>query len=86
MPSELPAGELATRFSGTDLPAAVNYELAAKNVPLLSEPRERYEHGRDWWPLSIGWLAHGEVPAYPGVVVAARTIDDVVADQVEERG
>ena len=27
------------------------------------------EHARDWWPVSIGWAAHGELLARPGIVV-----------------
>jgi alkyldihydroxyacetonephosphate synthase len=79
MPSELPEGELITHFAGAEMLAAVHYDLAAKGVRVLSEQRERYEHGRDWWPLSIGWVARGEVPALPGVVVCAENVDDVVA-------
>jgi len=35
------------------------------------------DHGRDWWPPSIGWAAHGELPARPGLVVLATSTEQV---------
>ncbi len=78
MPSELPSGELVTRFAGGDLDNAVLSELRAGGLECVSDVRARYEHGRDWWPLSIGWIAEGQVPALPGAVVMAKSVDDVV--------
>jgi alkyldihydroxyacetonephosphate synthase len=78
MPNELPEGELRTRFAGAELSAQVLEELRASGVTCVTDLRERYEHGRDWWPLSLGWLAEGQVPALPGVVVMATSVDDVV--------
>ncbi len=38
---------------------------------------ERAEAGRDWWPLAIGWAAHGQVPARPAAVVRPASADQV---------
>ena len=40
--------------------ALIGYEIA---------DFERADHGRDWWPLSIGLASRGRVPHWPGVVV-----------------
>jgi alkyldihydroxyacetonephosphate synthase len=40
---------------------------------------ERTEAGRDWWPISIGWAAHGMVPARPAAVVRPTTAAQVAA-------
>ncbi|MDE3043913.1 MAG: FAD-binding oxidoreductase [Acidobacteriota bacterium] len=41
------------------------------------DAHERAEHGRDWWPLAIPLTERGEVRAWPGAVVRARSSDDV---------
>ncbi|MGH9091888.1 MAG: FAD-binding oxidoreductase, partial [Acidimicrobiales bacterium] len=40
---------------------------------------EREAAARDWWPVSIGWAARGEVPALPEVVVRPSTDGQVAA-------
>jgi hypothetical protein len=77
MPNELPEGDLTVKFTGTELPLAVLDELAAANVPFNADERIRFEHGRDWWPLTIGWISKGVVPALAGVVVLPQTIQHV---------
>jgi len=77
MPNELPEGDLTVKFTGTELPLVVLDELAAANVPFNADERIRFEHGRDWWPLTIGWISKGVVPALAGVVVLPQTIQHV---------
>ena len=57
-------------------------ELAAQwraaGIAVSVEPDDRAEHGRDWWPLTIGWAIHdGVLPAVPAAVVRPRSADDV---------
>ena len=77
MPIELPEGELRVRFEGAPLPADVLQALHDSAIPVTVDTSERHDHGRDWWPLTIGWAAHGEVPALPGVVMFPRSTHDV---------
>jgi alkyldihydroxyacetonephosphate synthase len=35
------------------------------------------DHARDWWPVSIGWAARGELLARPGIVVTPTTTSEV---------
>ena len=79
MPNALPERELTVRFEGPEIADDVVAELRARHVPIDVKESTRYEHGRDWWPLSIGWVAQGQVPALAGAVVSARDVDDVVA-------
>ena len=86
MPSELPAGDLTTHFAAAPLAPEVLAELMGSGVAVETDLRDRYEHGRDWWPLSIGWVARGDVPALPGVVVHAHSVSDVVTTlQIAQR-
>ena len=77
MPNELPDGDLTVRFDGATLDIAVLDALAAAGVPFSADERIRYEHGRDWWPLTIGWISKGVVPALAGAVVQPRTVAHV---------
>jgi alkyldihydroxyacetonephosphate synthase len=79
MPIEMPETGLTTHFIGTELDPAVVDEIAARGVEVVLDDHVRADHGRDWWPLSIGWVAAGEVPAMCGAVVHARSVEDVVA-------
>ena len=79
MPIALPEGLLRTRYDAPALSASVLYDLAQQNIPVVTDERDRAEHGRDWWPLSIGWVAHGEIPALPGAIVRPRTVAEVAA-------
>ena len=77
MPNQLPDGELSVRFAGPTLDIAVLDALVSAGVPFSADERLRYEHGRDWWPLTIGWISKGVVPALAGVVVLPTTIQHV---------
>lgn len=78
MPIDIPDTPLATHFAGTELPAALLFDLTESSVPFDTTETARREHGRDWWPLSIGWIVNGEIPSLPGAVVRPRNVDDVV--------
>lgn len=76
MPNAFPASSL-------DAPGASPEELLAalrvSGVLVDVTPLERAEHGRDWWPLLIPATAQGLVARWPGVVVSARSTEDVRA-------
>lgn len=77
MPNNLPEGELTVQFDGPVLDIAVLDALASAGVPFSADERLRYEHGRDWWPLTIGWISKGVVPALAGAVVQPLTVAHV---------
>lgn len=77
MPNQLPDGELSVRFAGPTLDIAVLDALVAAGVPFSADERLRYEHGRDWWPLTIGWISKGVVPALAGAVLQPTTVQHV---------
>ena len=79
MPVAIPPGDITARWSGTELAAEVLDDLRAAGVPLVVDDATRQDHGRDWWPLSIGWLTRGELPSLPGVVVRPTSLAEVVA-------
>ncbi|MBU6232740.1 MAG: FAD-binding oxidoreductase [Acidobacteria bacterium] len=79
MPIALPSGDLRVRFAGESLPAEVIHSLTERGIHFTLDADQRHDHGRDWWPLTIGWAAHGEVPALPGVVVQPVTTEEVAA-------
>jgi alkyldihydroxyacetonephosphate synthase len=39
----------------------------------------RMDASRDWWPITIAWATHGEVPARPGAVARPTEADQVAA-------
>lgn len=79
MPMALPDGALRARENGAPIDPRVIDALRARGVPLTVDERTRLDHGRDWWPVAVGWLHNGAVPAVPGVVVTPRTLDELVA-------
>lgn len=54
-------------------------DLSQTGAQVTLDKAQRAEHGRDWWPLSIGWAAQGKVPAFPGVVVTVSSTEQVSA-------
>jgi alkyldihydroxyacetonephosphate synthase len=68
MPNDYPAGTLEV-----DVPAPlakdVLLEFKAAGIEYETSSVDRADHGRDWWPLSIGMVASGRVPHWPGVVL-----------------
>ena len=73
MPNDFPKNVLAPPADG-ELETA----LAELGLSYSVDAAQRAEHGRDWWPLSIPLTERGEVRAWPGAVVRARSSDDVV--------
>jgi alkyldihydroxyacetonephosphate synthase len=54
-------------------------ELHATGAAISTEGAVRAEHGRDWWPMSIGWATRDVIGAMPAAVVCPSTIDQVAA-------
>ena len=77
MPNEYP--ELSDRvvFDGASPSEIVLSELRATAVDLDFSSDARRDHGRDWWPLTIGWVSKGSAPALPAVVARPKTTQDV---------
>jgi alkyldihydroxyacetonephosphate synthase len=51
--------------------------LVAGGIPFDRSDSDRRDAGRDWWPLSIGWVAEGRPAALPGVVVRPQSDEQV---------
>jgi alkyldihydroxyacetonephosphate synthase len=82
LPSALaPSDQVRARFapSAPPLDPGVLDALRATGVAMSIEEAARIEHGRDWWPLSIGWAAQGRVSALADAVVAPSSTDEVAA-------
>jgi alkyldihydroxyacetonephosphate synthase len=75
-----PPGEAATR---TDAPvrdlAVLTSALDAAGVTWRVDAATLDDHARDWWPVSIGWAAHGELLARPGLVASPASTAEVAA-------
>jgi alkyldihydroxyacetonephosphate synthase len=62
--------------------AGIVARLEAAGVAHSEDAAVLDEHARDWWPVSIGWAAHGQLFARPGIVVMPTTtaaVSEVVA-------
>ncbi len=68
MPNNYPEGPFKNL---PPLPAsdAILRALEESGIAFETSDAVRSDHGRDWWPLSIGEVALGIVPHWPGVVV-----------------
>ncbi|HUZ44706.1 MAG TPA: FAD-binding oxidoreductase [Acidimicrobiales bacterium] len=67
---------------GTDapgLPDGLLDQLAACGATVDTDPLERAEWSRDWWPLALRWAASGQVPARAGAVVRPSSTEQVSA-------
>lgn len=69
-------GTVTTRWSSTPIPDEVLTELSTV-CPTDTDPLNRAEASRDWWPLAMRWALHGEVPATCAVVCRPRSTDEV---------
>ncbi|HLK44752.1 MAG TPA: FAD-binding oxidoreductase [Acidimicrobiales bacterium] len=58
---------------------ALTARLDAAGVAWRTDDGSLDDHARDWWPVSIGWAAHGVLYARPSVVVAPRSTDEVAS-------
>jgi alkyldihydroxyacetonephosphate synthase len=61
------------------LNGSVLAELTLAGITIETSNSERAEHARDWWPRLIPDVAAGRIENWPGVVVRARSVDDVRA-------
>jgi alkyldihydroxyacetonephosphate synthase len=59
--------------------AGVQGALDAAGVRWQSDDAVLDEHARDWWPVSIGWAAHGELLARPGLVASPNSTAQVAS-------
>jgi alkyldihydroxyacetonephosphate synthase len=59
------------------LASAVLAEFEAAGIGYEVADVTRADHGRDWWPLSIGVVASGRVPHWPGAVVFPTSTEQV---------
>ena len=84
LPSELPGRNEPTARLGPPvghLDEAFLEGLRATGAVITTDLAALAEHGRDWWPLSVGWAARDQVSALPSVV-ARPTTTTQVADVV----
>jgi alkyldihydroxyacetonephosphate synthase len=76
MPNDYPPGSF-----DVDVRAPVRdevlTELKEAGIAWEIADAERAEHGRDWWPLSIGQVARGHVPHWPSVVIYPTSTEQV---------
>jgi alkyldihydroxyacetonephosphate synthase len=52
-------------------------DLDRSGIDYETNDTTRAEHGRDWWPLTIGDVAKGLVPSWPGIVVRPTSSEQV---------
>ncbi|MEY3033704.1 MAG: hypothetical protein RLZ86_326 [Actinomycetota bacterium] len=69
-------GSPATRWEPLPIDSPVVEELSAI-CPTSTETDERIRASRDWWPLTMRWALHGELPALCAVVCRPTSTDDV---------
>jgi alkyldihydroxyacetonephosphate synthase len=76
MPNDYPVtgvvGPVPKALSG-----ALLDDLNEAGVTYDTSDDTRAEHGRDWWPLTIGDVAKGLVPSWPGIVVRPTSTEQV---------
>lgn len=76
MPNDYPVGTFDHEVPDA-LDASILHELKSAGLACDATSVARADHGRDWWPLSIRDVHEGRVPCWPGVVVYAKSTDDV---------
>jgi alkyldihydroxyacetonephosphate synthase len=76
MPNHYPARALD---GPPPMSSALLDEFEKAGISYSIDTRERAEHARDWWPLSIPDVARGHVTNWPGVVVRPHSTLDVCA-------
>jgi len=52
-------------------------DLRDAGIDVDTSDATRAQHGRDWWPVTIGDVARGLVPSWPGVVVRPTSTEQV---------
>ena len=80
-PLATPATELSDRLTGgkVGVDEVTLDRLRTTGAAVSTDPDDRAAAGRDWWPLSILWVEHGQVASRPAVVVTPRSTDEVSA-------
>ncbi len=53
--------------------------IARVGADVRAGDADRAAAGRDWWPMAIGWAAHGQVAARPAAVVRPSSVEQVSA-------
>ncbi len=79
LPFPVAPAELRDRLPGhhVAVPEALRQEIARTGAAISDDAADRAEAGRDWWPLGIGWAAHGQVASRPELVVRPTTTHQV---------
>ncbi len=77
MPIELADDVAAARLGDGDSHDDLLVELRRAGLEVTDDRRDREDSGRDWWPLTIGWIAAGDVPSRPCAVVRPTTAEEV---------
>jgi len=75
-----PEGEIASRlFADADVDPRLLGRLQSACTAVSTDPAERTEAGRDWWPLAMMWARAGQVPARPSVIARPSSTAEVAA-------
>ncbi|MHB1445749.1 MAG: FAD-binding oxidoreductase [Acidimicrobiales bacterium] len=74
-----PAGPVRLGAGGAEMPEGLLHQLRASGATVDTDPLERAEWSRDWWPLALRWAASGQVPARAGAVVRPSSTGQVSA-------
>ncbi|HEY8545020.1 MAG TPA: FAD-binding oxidoreductase [Acidimicrobiales bacterium] len=74
-------GSVTAHFDArhVDVPDPVVERLRSACAEVTTDPAERAEASRDWWPLAMQWAADGQVAGLAGVVARPARADEVAA-------
>jgi alkyldihydroxyacetonephosphate synthase len=61
------------------VPDAVISRLTDACARVTTDPTQRAEASRDWWPLAMTWALEGEVAGLAGAVACPATVDEIPA-------
>jgi alkyldihydroxyacetonephosphate synthase len=76
MPNDYPSSGVVGPIPDA-LGGALLDDLDKAGVHYETTDAARAQHGRDWWPLTIGDVAKGVVPSWPGIVVRPSSTEQV---------
>lgn len=71
-----PGSSVSSRWTARPIDPTILDELASV-CETDTDVMARAQASRDWWPLTMRWALHGEVPAVCGVVCRPSSTDDV---------
>lgn len=63
--------------AAVEIPPSLIRDLERLSVEVVQTDQARLDASRDWWPISIGWASHGEVPQRPSAIVRPFDTDQV---------